>query len=348
MDTSRVLFFLDLLSSNTSGHGEELADMYRRALDENDDVKTLRSLYEDCVFYGELGRSASGSAEQKLKSVYVDVHHALDILSDIKIENEAMLHEIARCDTLMRSPYPFRDSVTILKKKSVPGYMEALTAIAGACVYMILVYKGPEGIKYLQWEDKAGFREKLYAVNTKFLPAVLELRTPGYYWVIKRNTVGGKALFGGHGFYLSMEPARDMELMARAYQTERVGTHAYLNVGAFSSGENDVPLCWGAGNLTSLTPAIALQALGNSLITGLRTPNFMELQRQTPSPSVLMQILSDRHHYCITPDELVKAMNQWQAGHEIESRKAAGRCLFCGRQLRRKTLVCPEHFSEQY
>ena len=345
MDTSRVLFFLNVLSSNTSGHNEELADMYKRALDENDDVKLLKSLYENCNFYGELGRSTSKSAEQKLKSVYIDVQHALEILSDIKIENEAMLHEIARCDDLMHSPYPFRDSITVLKKKSVPGYMDALTAIAGACVYMILQYSGPDGIKYLHWEDKAGIREKLYAVNTKFLPAVLELKIPGYYWVIKRKALGGKTLFGGYGYYMSMVPARDMELMARTYQTEPIGTHAYLNIRALGTGENDVPLCWGTGNLTSLTPANALQALGNKLITDLRAPSVRELQKQMPSPAVLMHNLSDRFHYCITPDELVKAMNQWQTGHEIELRKASGRCLFCGRQLKRRTLVCPEHFQ---
>lgn len=344
MDTSRVLFFLNALSSNTSGHNEELADMYRRALDENDDIKLLKTLYENCNFYGELGRSASKSVEQKLKSVYIDVQHALEILSDIKIENEAMLQEISRCDALMHSPYPFRDSISVLKKQSVPGYMEALTTIAGACVYMLLLYSGPDGINYLQWEDTTGIREKLYAVNTKFLPAILGLRIPGYYWVIKRKALGGKNLFGGYGFYLSMESTRKVDLMASTYQTERIGTHAFLNIRAFDTGENDIPLCWGTGNLTSLTPDIALRVLGKRLITDLRAPSVRELQKPMPAPAVLMHILSDGYHYCITPDELVKSMNQWQTGHEIEIRKASGRCLFCGRQLKRRTLICPEHF----
>ena len=345
MDTRHILYFLGLLSRETSGHEEELAGIYKRALDENDDVKMMRSLYEDCSFYGALGRSTSESAKKKLESVYSDVAHSLDILSEIKIENEAILHEIARCDSLMRSPYPFSEAITMLRKRSVPKYMEALNIIASTCVHMLLVYKGPEATKYLVWEDAAGFREKLYAVNTKFLPALLDITRPGYYWVIRRKNLGGKALFGGFGYYLTRESAKDMELIARAYETEPVGTHAWLNVRAYQSGENDVPLCWGTGNLTSLTPANAIQSLQKKLITDLRSPEGAELGKKMPAPSVLMYTLSDHRYYCITPDELVKAMNQWQTGHEIAIRRASHRCLFCGKPLRWRGLVCPEHFN---
>ena len=36
MDTRKVIYFLNILRSNTTGHSEELANIYKKALDEND------------------------------------------------------------------------------------------------------------------------------------------------------------------------------------------------------------------------------------------------------------------------------------------------------------------------
>lgn len=345
MDSRRVLYFLNFLNDHTTGHGEELSKLYTQALDENDDVSRMKFLYENCSFYGELGRTTSKNVEKLLKAVYSDVDKALEIISEIKIENEVILHEIERCDELMHSPYPFRDSVTVLRKKAVPGYIGALDSIASACIYLLIVYKGIESLASYSWDDSAGLREKLYTVNNRLLPAILELKRPGYYWVIKRKNLGGKALFGGSGYFLSYESAKQAKFMTKGYKTEPVGAHAYLNVNAFDEEANNVPLCWGTGYITSLTPANAIQAIGKHLVTDLKTPTKEHLAYKMPAPAVLMRTLSGRNHYCITADELVKAMNQWQTGHEIEVRRATGRCLFCGNVVKRGNLICPKHFE---
>ena len=212
---------------------------------------------------------------------------------------------------------------------------------------MLLIYNGPDAIRDLKWSDENDFKDKLYAVNNKLLPEILKLRRPGYYWVIRRKSLGGKALFGGDGFYLTYESVRDIDRMAMGFKVEPVGTHAFLNAAAFDLEEKDVPLCWGTGNLTSLTPANAIEALGKVLVTELKSPSGAELAGKMPAPTVLMTILADERHYCITPDVLVRAMNQWVTGHEIRARKETGRCLFCGRPLegRRRPLVCPSHFN---
>lgn len=51
MDTKRVLYFLGVLNKETTGHSGELAQLYNRALDENDDVMKLKMLLNDCVYY---------------------------------------------------------------------------------------------------------------------------------------------------------------------------------------------------------------------------------------------------------------------------------------------------------
>ena len=70
---------------------------------------------------------------------------------------------------------------------------------------------------------------------------------------------------------------------------------------------------------------------------------------------LLLQVLSEPEHhqtsdckmFCITPDELLLAMNQWQVGHEIEKRKETHNCLFCGKHVDGNKLICPSHFTTE-
>ena len=57
MDSKKVLFFLDLLNRETSGHRDEIANLYQRALEEDDDVVRLKMLLNDYSYYRELGKS---------------------------------------------------------------------------------------------------------------------------------------------------------------------------------------------------------------------------------------------------------------------------------------------------
>ena len=55
MDSKKVLFFLDLLNKETTGHADDIARLYKRALDENDDVMRLNMYLHDYVYYREIG-----------------------------------------------------------------------------------------------------------------------------------------------------------------------------------------------------------------------------------------------------------------------------------------------------
>lgn len=347
MDSKKVLYFLGLLNRETSGHTDELAEIYKRAVDENDDVIRLKMLLNDYTYYSEIGNALYKNGEEMLDMLYTFPSKALDILPQLKQAHESIDNEVRVCDDLMHSPLPFSDNIAVLKKKDTIAYMNALKMIASTSVYLMALYSDLEPIKNLTWVDTVGIQEMIYAVNTKFLPALCSVRRPNYSWIIRRKKLGGRALFGGDSYYLSYENTRSVDVLCSALHKEPIGTHAFLNIDAYESGECDVPYCWGIGNIVSVLPNTAILFLQSNVATKLRSPRTDELQKKMPTPFECVKQLSNGSMFCITPDELLRSMNQWQVGHEIEMRKRIHNCLFCGKHVDGNNLVCSSHFTTE-
>ncbi len=347
MDTNRVLYFLELLTKESSGHDAELRRLFQAALDENDDVSEFRALRTSHEFYHKSGADLCGEGERLLKELYAAPTRALEILPELRQASERIEAEARICEDLMRSPTPFTDMIAVLRKRTIPSHVAALQTIAAVCVYLVLIYAGPEPIKDLTWNDAVGIQEMIYAVNTGYLPALCGVRQPAKSWIIRKDRMGGGALFGGDCFYLTYESTSHVELLCSALNRERIGTHAFLNVDAFEAGLDDVPFCWGVGNLVSVAPDRALSVLQRDIATRLRCPGPAELSRKLPAPAECMRQLSDGLPYCITPDELALAMNRWQIGHEAAVRRKNQVCLICGRHVNGNRRVCPSHFKRE-
>lgn len=347
MNSSKVLYFLGLLNRETSGYADEIAEIYKRALDENEDVARLKMLLNDYTYYREIGNALYKNGEDMLDRIYNMPSNALDILPQLKQAHESIDNEVRICNELMHSPLPFSETVTVLKKKDTVAYMSALKMIASTSVYLMLLYAGLEPIKNLTWDDAVGIQEMIYAVNTKFLPSLCSVRRPNYSWVIRRKKLGGRALFAGDSYYLNYENTSSVEVLCGALHKEPIGTHAFLNIDAYESGECDVPFCWGIGNIVSASPDTAILFLQNSVATRMRSPQTFELRQKMPTPFECVKQLSDGAMFCITPDELLLSMNQWQVGHEIEERKRTHHCLFCGKHVDVSRLVCLSHFTTE-
>ena len=347
MDSRKVLYFLELLNRETNGYTDKIAEIYKRALDENDDIEHLKMILNDYVAYQETGGALFKNGQELLENIYAMPSKALDILPQLKQAHESIDNEIRICDELMHSPFPFSETVPVIKKKDTLSYMKARKMIASTSVYLMVLYAGMNPIKNLTWDDNVGMQEMIYTVNTKFLPSLCEIHRPDYGWIIRRKKLGGKALFGGDGYYLSYENIRSIEVLCSTLNKEQIGTHAFLNVDAYEAEECEVPFCWGTGNIVSVSPDTAILLLQNDVVTKLRSPQTVELKRKMPTPMDCVRQLSDCKMFCITPDELLLAMNQWQVGHEIEKRKETHNCLFCGKHVDGNKLICPSHFTTE-
>lgn len=347
MNLDKVLYFLWVLHRETRGHEDAIADLYERVLGEHNDVIRLKQFLEDCAFYRETGKSLYQKGRGLLEELYSTPSKTLDILPQLRQAHKAISCEARACEALLRDPLPSSGAITVLKKKDIVTYMRAYQSIASSCVYLMALYAGLEPTKGLSWNDDVGIQEMAYAVNTRFLPALCKVRRPGRSWVIWKKHTGGKSLFGGNCFSLSYENTETLRKQCNALRKEPIGTHAFLNMDAYDTGTCDVPFCWGTGNILSATPANALLFLQNGGTTTLRAPQGGELKRKMPPPLECIRQLSDGAMFCITPENLLLAMNQWHTGHEIEKRRASHQCLLCGAHMEGEKLACPSHFTSE-
>lgn len=347
MHTNKVLFFLDFLTNQTQGCEEQLADLYNRALDENDNVQALKKLLNECIFYGEIGSSLHAEGVDILKEIYNAPNQALNRMPTVRQTYQRIENEVDLCSEMMKSPLPFSTTISVLKKKETNAYMTALKTIASTCVYLMMLYNGVDSIKNLTWDDRCGIQEMIYAVNTKYLPGLRSTQRPHFSWVIRKKKLGGRALFGGEAFYLSYENIQRVDVLCSALHKEPIGTHAFLNIDAYESNELDVPYCWGLGNIVSATPDNAISYLQQDIATGIRNPNWNDVRRKVPTPFECIKQLAGGNRFCISPDELVLIMNQWEMGHEIDRRKQTHNCLFCGKHISGNKMVCDSHFISE-
>ncbi len=348
MDSRKVLYFLEILARETKGHSEEIADIYKRAIDENDDVQSIKVFLDDYVFFREIGKSLHHDGAELINRIYASPLEALELLIKIRQSRERMDSIFSNCDKLICSPFPTIETVSILRKKDIISYLETYKLIASTSVYLMLIYGGVSEIKDLTWNDMVGIQERIYSINARFIPKLRTVKHPNYGWMIKKRRLGGRALFGGEGFYLSYENIRSFELQCKALHKEPIGTHAFLNIDAYENGECDIPYCWGIGNIVSVSPGEALSFLQSDIVTKLRAPRIGEFSRKLPTPLECVKQLADGKKFCINADELLQAMNRWLVGNEIEKRKRSHNCLFCGKYIDSNKLVCSSHFNTEF
>lgn len=347
MDTKKVLYFLEILASNITGYSAEIARLYTKALNENEDINILKQYLADYNFYGAIGENIYTESKEKIQKVYESPNSALEILPEIKQGSERINTKIDLGQKVLRSPYPSMEIISVIKKNDVISYYEAYKVIASTCVYLSCLYDGIDSVKYFSWNDSVGIQEIVYLVNTKFIPLLWGINRPNESWVIRKKKLGGRALFGGDAFYLSYENTRRVEVLCSALNKEPMGTHAYLNIDAYESNENDVPFCWGTGNLLSFLPNEALYYLQKKIVTKAKSPSIGVLELKMPTPMECIKKLTDGSPFCISPEELTRIMNQWITGTEIENRKRSHNCLFCNKYIKGNKLVCDNHFTTE-
>ncbi|MBE5838436.1 hypothetical protein [Butyrivibrio sp.] len=348
MDTSKILYFLKILATETTGHIDEIEDLYLRALNENDDIQGLDALLEDLVFDHETGKSLLKEARSLLEKIYTYPIDSVEMLPDIKREKTKIDSMYRACMETICSPAPTTETISVLRKRDIIAYIEAFRMIANASIHLMLVYGGADTVKNLTWNDSVGVQESFYAVNTRFLPSLCSIKKPDYGWIITKKRLGRNAVFCDEFFLLNYERMDIINEQCKHLLREPIGTHAFLNVEAYESGRCEVPYCWGIGNIVSTSPGTALSFLQEDYVERLRFPQPEEYTRKLPSPFECVKQLADGRSFCITADELLRGMNSWYVGCEIERRKSSHICLLCGKYIDSGKYVCRSHFTSEF
>ena len=348
MNNSRVIYFLNLLERNTTGHEEEIDNLSIKAINEDERVTRLKGLLTDYHFIPGLGENLKIEAENALKDLQTNPDNYQEIFIRIEQSCLKISAEIRNTEILMNSAGPFSQPILVVSKKDYPIYVAMLKRLVNSSVYLLVLYGGCETVTYFHWNEAAALRELLSELNSRYLPAIMKLNPPEYGWTITKKHLGGDAIFGGSAFFIKYEPYEEIEIRSRFLHKEPLGPNFFLNVDAYENDDNNVPYCWGRGNVLSFNQDNAVRAcIQSNPATELRAPVPQELIGKMPTPMELARRLANGREFCITADQLLCAMNQWYVGTEIDNRRREGKCLICGKKTGPSALICKSHFSSR-
>ena len=345
LNSLKVLYLISLLKNATTGKEEILAQLYENAIFDNPDYKELSALLEENVFYSEMGKSLYQSGQKLINAIIEQPSDVFNILRSVRQTHELIQHETQICKRLMEQPGAFNEPIIVLEKKRIPDYLKMLEMVAATCTYLIAVYNGIHSLKRLSWVESGDLSERIHAVNLVYLPALYQISNIPRAWLISRKELGGKNLLGGTFFSISYLPYTHIKVLTSGLRKERLTPHFFLNVRAAETGEIDVPYCWGVGNIVSTNPNDSLRLLKSQVITKPAMPSHNDMLTPPLNPLKCIAVLSGQLPFCILPDDLVSLMNYWQMGYEINRRRQNRICLFCGKPVSTRRLVCPSHFS---
>lgn len=343
MDTRSVLCFLNLLNQETSDVKDEIATLYEKALDENDDVIQLKK-YMNEYLVGAEGKLLLSEGRDALDQLYSDPVSALCHLDRVRHVWRTYEYEtnLGR-EGIILNPLPTDEKLSVLEKAEVKTIEELYQAIVRSGTYLLTVYEGIESVRQLGDLQKQGdIFDLVHRANMILLPLLQNCSNRAPNWLIHRSK---DEMFGDSYFELEWVSQKKIETLRQTtIGVQRMNGLSFFDPDALFRTGSDKPVCWGTGNLVSFSPKEVFDRIRSPLLTQLRVPNENELSRVMPPPQKMLKYLSDNKEYVIRPCELLLALNRWNTGHSIMVNKMTHTCLVCGRKIETENLTCGNHF----
>lgn len=350
MSTQKVLYFLEMMKGAVKGFGPELDRLQENAVRDDPDIQRLQSLL-DCAFFGESGRALRERGAALLDRIYTYPEQAGDRLCEVRQMNESIQREADLGRALLCSPAMETRNLTVAAKGEAAAGLPALRQVAAVSAHLIAVYQGPEALKPLSWNEANGIQARFRLVNDIFLPQLWRQPPPQYGWVIRKQRLGGGMLLEGWGFTISYVSSLDFcsgNMPYGSARQEPCGSHGFFDPSVWAGDMDGQPCCWGVGHLVSGSPTDGLALLQGEVVVRPRVPRPDETLEPLPGPMECLRRLTEGRPFCITPEDLTTALNQWWMGGEIERRKRGGLCLLCGKPVKDGRLSCPGHFASEW
>ncbi len=342
MNSKKAIYFIKMIKDATNGHEKDLHNLLINIINESDSVIELKHNLENCIFLKEAGKELLNKGKFLYEQILKTPKNALALIDEIDMYNATIKREILVYDNLMRSYNPFNYTLKVTKKSNRLPYLLALKQIASTCVYMLLVYGGENNIKNLNWVENDGIIESANSVNTKFLPLLAKLEKPTSCWVITKNYIGANSVFSEYVYNIKFMDVNYINKLCNILNPVQLTPHIFYNNNSIKS--NQVPYCWGIGNITSATPTNAISLLNSEIVTSQRNITNEDLLYSMPDPIKCLSILTDNKPFCVSAFSLLNALNEWQTSLSIVKRKKNKICLLCGKKLTGSKPICSYHF----
>ncbi|MBR4513775.1 MAG: hypothetical protein IKO61_02680 [Lachnospiraceae bacterium] len=343
MNNKKIVYLVNLLTNEVEGKENELMDIYKRAVEADEDYVHLIDVLSSYVFYRGEGKLLLEEGNTLLKEIMEKPHEGIDTLRKMRQLTQKIEAESNYFDTVIRRPNPALDQISVLNKAKLRSYNSALDGIASSIMFILLMTEGYLGIKTLFYADDYTMQDRLNAINNDFLVKLLRSKRMPSVWAIKRRFLKSEYSFTDIEYVLTGMGYDEFCSLRRQVKMKRINANVYMNGSAFRENAFEIPIYIGIGRIISEEPSKCLPMIKGGVMTDFDYPALSLYKSPIPVMDEMLKRATGGSMYVLEPERVVDLMNQWESGYNINRRRAERRCLLCGNYLDRG-LACPSHF----
>ena len=203
MNNKKIVYLVNLLVNEAEGKETELKEIYRKAVESDEDYLDLKTVLDSYVFYEGEGRLLLEEGRRLAQKLMDDPQNGIDTLRKMKQLSKKIVEEGNYFDSLMKRADPHLDQVAVHPKEKLDCYHRAIDCIASAVAFIMMMEEGAVGVKTVYYSTQYTIQEKLNAINNDFLVKLLRTRVMAGCWVIKRRFIKSRHSFTDMEYYIS-------------------------------------------------------------------------------------------------------------------------------------------------
>ena len=342
---ARSMYLLSLLySSADDSRKQKLGKLFQEIVIKTSEYQQLSKYLQTVKFFGIDGRSKYDESQDTIRSAVSDIQNAAEHIQHIGLLARQIGNELTRSDALLSSARFFDEDFIAVKAEDVDVYNRFFKTLANAICYYLISQFGVKAIRNLTFNHRAGFQDVIRLVNQQYaneLAMSASTMKPSA-WAIGFESYYGDNLAGYCGYRITYSQQLDSDFLKLVQAGAYIRVSPYLYVAASSAVE--APLI-GFGNLVGVEAMNVLPLLEASITTSLPEDIFGE--RDIEFADILGEIARSLQSkcYCVTPEDLVAALNRWSLVKTVNKRRQSKKCIFCGKDLGDGRVACASHFS---
>lgn len=343
MEYKRTMYLLSLLYSASDGEKEKrIGELFKQAVTATNEYQYLKKLLHSVSFLGIDGADKHEECEQALREVIVDIANPADNINHLDALIQQVESELRKSDELLSSACFFDDDLIAVKFESVDSYNHYYRVLANFICYYLIVMFGVKAIRNLTFNNKAGFQEVVRLVNQQYSNELFmsyDNKKP-LTWKIKKSLFTDDNFISYEGYKLEYSETPLSSLLQEVQNGEYNRISPYVFAATTCTAQT---LFVGIGNIVGIDAVAGLSLLDSEVITSL--PVFAFASDFEPNDLLRVLKLSlSTDSYCISPEDLIAALNRQKLSSTVAKRRRENKCIFCGKQTFSR-VACKEHFS---
>ncbi len=343
MEYKRTMYLLSLLHSAAEGSKKErIGELFKQAVISTNEYQRMKKLLQSVSFLGIDGADKHKESEEILKKTIADITNSTDNIKHLDLLIQKIENELSKADDLLSSSSFFDDDFIVVKSESVDLYNRFYRTLANCICYYLISQFGVKAIRNLTFNNKAGFRDITRLVNQQYGNELLmsyQMKKP-LTWMITKTLFVEDNFISYEGYKLEYTEIPLSSLL----QKTQVDEYKRLAPYVFAATSSAVQIQFvGIGNIVGIDAINGVALLDSEIVTTLPVSAFAtEFEPNDLLGTIKRSLNTDS--YCISPEDLIAALNRQKLSDTVTKRRRENKCIFCGKATFTR-VACKEHFT---